>query len=264
MIKEYFDGESFINDNKEYLNINKYISLFFFLDAPLITEINSKNYVIKVKANGKTLLALKAEKYNTLLYGEKELLGEFLEYVKNKQYDINGIMCSIDIGRLLNKSEYIKSIGMDFMEAIDYTEESSNLVSIPNHKDVDEIYNMTISFLKDCGLDDNISKEKIAMAIDNYRIIRINETIVSMAMYSKNDEDSDRITYVFTKKEYRGCGYARKIVNCIKNEILSKGKIATLNVDQKNPISNHIYKSIGFKKVFSHGVYNRKTIDTNK
>ena len=61
-----------------------------------------------------------------------------------------------------------------------------------------------------------------------------------------------------TKPEYRGMGYARKLVNYAKNEIIAQGKIATLNVDKKNPISNHLYSSLGFKKVFSQGIYKQK------
>ena len=62
-------------------------------------------------------------------------------------------------------------------------------------------------------------------------------------------------TEVYTRDEYRNFGYARKIVNTIKNEILDMNEVATLNVDKKNPISNHLYASLGFKKLFSQGVY---------
>ena len=72
---------------------------------------------------------------------------------------------------------------------------------------------------------------------------------------SKGTDNSYRITHVYTRVEYRGMGYAKKVVNTIKNEILDMGYIATLNVDMSNPISNHIYKKIGFKKVFSQGIY---------
>ena len=42
-----------------------------------------------------------------------------------------------------------------------------------------------------------------------------------------------------------------------KREIIEKGFIATLNVDKNNPISYHIYESIGFKKVFTQGIYKK-------
>ncbi|MCR5564764.1 MAG: GNAT family N-acetyltransferase, partial [Gammaproteobacteria bacterium] len=75
------------------------------------------------------------------------------------------------------------------------------------------------------------------------------------AKLSQYPDASYKIAFVYTRDEYRGKGYARKVVNSVKNEILDKGFVATLNVDQKNPISNHLYESLGFKKVFSQGVY---------
>ena len=63
---------------------------------------------------------------------------------------------------------------------------------------------------------------------------------------------------LFRSPAYRGKGLARLVVNTAKNEILAQGKLATLNVDKKNPISNHLYRSLGFEPVFSQGEYRRK------
>ena len=62
---------------------------------------------------------------------------------------------------------------------------------------------------------------------------------------------------VATKPEYRGRGYARKVVNSAKNEILAAGKRVTLNVDRKNPVSYHLYLSLGFERMFSQGEFRR-------
>ena len=63
------------------------------------------------------------------------------------------------------------------------------------------------------------------------------------------------ILLIYTKKEYRGLKYARMVVNTLKNEIISMGYKATLNVDEKNPISYHLYTSLGFKRMFSQAIY---------
>ncbi len=76
-----------------------------------------------------------------------------------------------------------------------------------------------------------------------------------MAAYSYDTDNSCRITHVYTIKECRENGFARTVVNTLKNEILNIGKIATLNVDQANPISNHLYETLGFKKIYSQGIY---------
>ena len=50
---------------------------------------------------------------------------------------------------------------------------------------------------------------------------------------------------------------AGKVVNSAKNEILASGKRATLNVDRKNPVSYHLYLSLGFERMFSQGEFRR-------
>ena len=78
---------------------------------------------------------------------------------------------------------------------------------------------------------------------------------MAISRKSPESDQSTRISMVYTRPEYRNQGLGRKVVNYLKNEILNEGKIATLNVDQANPISNHLYKSLGFKKVFSRGIF---------
>lgn len=256
MIKNYQNGHDFINDNAEYLNKNKYLSVFFFLDAKLLNETSNTNYAVKVQNNEFKLLALKVEPYNMLLYGDKECLRELLEYLKLQGLALNGIMCPKEIGDCLVKNHnYIEDILMDFMETNEYTEPSSNEVEKATIEDVEEIHLCTLNFFKDCGLKDKPDIEAIKKKIDQYRLIKVDGKIASMASFSKGTEDSCRISYVYTKPEYRNHGYARKIVNSIKNEILDMHFTATLNVDQKNPISNHVYSSLGFKKVYSQGIY---------
>jgi predicted GNAT family acetyltransferase len=265
MIKVYLDGDSFILENKEFLDLNKYMSSLIYLDADAMIETNKTNYIIKSEINNKKLIGIKLEPFNLLLYGDRDCLDELLKFINENEYELKGVMCPTILGDslipiskdILNK-EYTLVIGMDFMEANEYTMESSSLVSSAALNDLEEIYNMTLRFIKDCGLNDVPNKDKMALNIKNYRIIKINDEIRAMAAYSKDTDSSYRITHVYTKDEYRGNGYAKLIVNNLKNEILSLGKIATLNVDQKNPISNHIYKSIGFKRVFSQGIYELK------
>ena len=256
MVKEYKNGNDFILENKEFLDKNKYMSSFFYLDAKFLNDIDINNYAIKVESNEYKLLAIRLEPYNLLLYGDKECLDELINYLASKNFKHNAILCPSDIGsRLVNNHSYINEIGMDFMETTKYTEESSDDVIIPNISDLDELYECVITFFVDCGLPDRPTKDKLASELNNFRIIKEDNKIVSIAAFTPNTEDSYRISHVYTKPSYRGKKYARKVVNNIKNEILELGKKATLNVDKKNPISNHLYESLGFKKIYSQGIY---------
>ena len=262
MIKVYKNGKSFIEENHTFLDLNKYASTFFYLDAKLLNEVSKTNYAIKVEKDKDTLLALKVEPYNLLLYGCRVCLKELLEYLSKEEYEVEGILCEKSIGDeliTLTNDKYYLSMGMDFMEARSFTLPSSKDVVVPTLEDVDEIYDSIACFIKDCGLTDPLpKKERVIKNLPNYRVIKIDGKIVSMASFSEDTKDSYRITNVYTKPEYRGKSYAKKIVNNIKNEILDMGKLATLNVDINNPISYHIYESLGFKRIFTQGIYLRK------
>lgn len=262
MIKNYPNGEAFIKDNKQYLDENKYMSSFFYLDAPLLKEPNKKNYALKVCDGNKKLLAIKVEPYYVLLYGNKDLLEELLIYLKDNELDINGFYVPMDIGeevlkiseRVLGK-EFYQLIGMDFMECKEKTEPSSNEVEFPTEKDAPELLVCYINFVKDCGLNDETTMGHILNRLPNLRVLRRDGKIASFCGKSPDSENSLRISAVYTRPEYRGQGLARKVVNYVKNEILDEGKVATLNVDKANPVSNHLYSSLGFKKVHSSGIY---------
>ncbi len=56
------------------------------------------------------------------------------------------------------------------------------------------------------------------------------------------------INYVYTPKQYRGKGYAAANMYYLSKEMLDKGnRFCTLFVDKKNPVSNRVYKKIGYE-----------------
>ena len=265
MIKTYNNGLDFLNENKSFLDLNQYMAVFFYLDSEFLKEVDKANYALKVENEGKRLLAMKVEPYNLMLYGDSACLNELLTYLNSNNYDIKGVLCPTEIGDELLKiskdivnKEFYLDIGMDFMEASSVTNPSTSEVETPKESDLDELFELVKNMISDCGLHDEVKKERLISRIPTFRVIRKDGLIVSMASFSKSTPNSCRITHVYTRPKYRGMGYARKVVNNIKNEILESKMIATLNVDQKNPVSNHIYEGLGFKKVFSQGVYGIK------
>lgn len=262
MVKSYLNGDDFVKDNSSFLDENKFLSSFFYLDAPLLKEPNADNYALKASDGNKQLLALKVEPYNFMFYGDSELLEELLQYIKQNNLNTNDVICAIDIGDklialappILSK-EYYLHIGMDFMKADTISEPSSDEVEHATLDDVDEIEECLKNFYADCGLSDRPIREKIINNIDTFRIIRKDHKIIALSKSAQDTEISRRVSTVYTRPEYRNMGYARKVTNTIKNEIIESGLIATLHVDQANPISNHLYTSLGFKRVFSKGIY---------
>ena len=258
MIYNYNTGEDFINENKEYLDTNPYLAVFFHIDAKVFKEENKNNYIIKVSDGNNQLLAIRVEPYNLILFGSALCVSELLNYLSQNQYVFDGIICENTVGNeLIKNHNYNLYIGMDFMKCTKKIPNVYHEVIKAKVDDLDEIVELCFEFFKECGLPDIPNKEKMKSYIDKFSIIKDNDKIVSMAAYAPDTDNSLRLTHVYTMPEYRGRGYARKIVSTITNEILDKGMIATLNVDIHNPISYHLYTSIGFHKIFTQGIYKK-------
>lgn len=60
-----------------------------------------------------------------------------------------------------------------------------------------------------------------------------------------------RVGFVYTPEKYRNKKYSKRLfLKYIKNEISSNNNSTIcLFADENNPISNHLYRSIGFEKV---------------
>lgn len=56
-----------------------------------------------------------------------------------------------------------------------------------------------------------------------------------------------RIGPVYTPPEHRGHGYARALVAAVAQQVLDDGHRACLYTDRDNPVSNHVYATIGFE-----------------
>lgn len=74
--------------------------------------------------------------------------------------------------------------------------------------------------------------------------------IVSIASIARQLNNGCSVTGVYTPPRERGKGYAAANVLALSKAMLNKGnRFVTLYVDKTNPISNHVYKKIGYEIV---------------
>ena len=263
MIVSYQTGAEFLQENQAYLQTDPYLSTFFTLDAPLLKQADKINYALRCEQGEQRLLALKVEPYNLLLLGDEACVPELLRFLFDGGYEIKNYLCSSELGYALMRElepygrRYEEALAMDFMEARSVTEPSAPEVETAHEGDLDEIFDCAQRFVADCGLLDKPEKEPFRKVLGSFRVIRTDGKIVSMARIAPATKDDLRLVLVYTRDEYRGRGYARRVVNSAKNEILASGKRVTLNVDRKNPVSYHLYLSLGFERVFSQGEFRR-------
>lgn len=264
MIRVYPDGAAFLLEHTQLLQTNPYLATFFFLDAQFLKTTDRKSYAICAGEGKEYLLAMKLDPYSLLLFGSDTRLPELLGFLVENAYTMDAIlgeqeMCAA-AARILKASHgivYQEALAMDFMEAKEITEPSSQEPEIPTENDIEELIECKQNFHRDCGLLDPVNAERMRSELDCYRVLRRSGRIASMAYVSKATDSAMKISQVYTRPEFRGQGLARIVVNALKNEILSSGYTAVLNVDKQNPVSNHLYESLGFRRVFSQSEFRR-------
>lgn len=83
-----------------------------------------------------------------------------------------------------------------------------------------------------------------------YYIVEDKGEIVSQAVYSRKLGLGKSIGGVYTPKEHRGKKYAFNLVYRLSEMAINNGaKYCVLYTDDQNPISNHIYEKIGYKRM---------------
>ena len=70
--------------------------------------------------------------------------------------------------------------------------------------------------------------------------------ICAIARIAFVKENTARINTVFTSPEKRGHGYAGALVSSLAEKLISEGLTPTVLADEENPVSNHLYLSLGF------------------
>lgn len=230
--KEFIFGR--IEDEQEnikliFANVKPYNLLVYNLDNDTLDAIKTlTDYLIK---NEISLRGINAN---------KKICDEFIEYYGDK-----------------TKCTFKEYIAMDIMEITEVNEEviiPKGNFRVATWEDKDLLIDWHIKFVKE-ALNEEISydefKDKLNTRIENNNIyIFEDEKHRPMAMIASTRQlvNGVSVSLVYSSKESRGKGYGLAVVYNLSKEYLGRGnKFCSLFVDKKNPISNGVYKKIGYK-----------------
>ncbi len=83
-----------------------------------------------------------------------------------------------------------------------------------------------------------------------YYVIETKGKIVSQAVFARDLKKGKCISGVYTPKEERGKGYAYNLIYRVSKKALDEGaEYCVLYTDDENPISNHLYEKIGYRRM---------------
>ncbi|BCN30671.1 GNAT family N-acetyltransferase [Anaeromicropila herbilytica] len=261
----------FLGEHKDYLLKRESVSqLILFNAMAKAKEENQDSYLFGKIVNGDDALIVFCNilPYKLLIYSEeKEVKEDAMEllarYILEHNIEINGVNSNsiyttafIEQYRKLTNVEFKQILAMDIMElrelsSVDLTKGHSRLA---NAKDRDLMAQWESEFAFEAlgeVIDPNRILEKVERQIEHqvfYLFENEENEIVSMAAPARKLIHGTCINYVYTPKKYRGRNYAMTNMYHLCNQLLKDGnQFVTLFVDKTNPISNRVYKKIGFQ-----------------
>ena len=256
MLKIYQNGEQFIAENEDIIRQFPLETVFFEANAKYMPHTDVNNFLLKLTDGEKFLLAVHNGDYPMVIFGNNELCTELAQKAVELQLSFNKIMGTLPTCEaFLCKYESLTAAthkiryAMELMRCDTLLTNETCGVEIPTEKDVDELANMMVTFHEEAMGETVTLEEKrneVASNLTSCAIMRCDGHIVSCAFKKRETDYLASISGVYTSPQYRGRGYACRIVTFLTKQIMLNGKLPYLFVDKTNPISNHVYSKIGY------------------
>ena len=186
------------------------------------------------------------------------------DYIINMDIDIKGINANIAICEAFTAEYRLRRPGLSFQEklAMDIMEmKKLNEIKVvkgktrnANMAEMERIAEWMMEFTADALEESVLYEDQIPKAIKLIETKRLyvfenpDGEIVSMAAAAKQLINGVCINYVYTPFRFRNKGYAAANMYYVSKGRLEKGnQFCSLFVDKKNPVSNRVYKKIGYE-----------------
>ena len=270
--KIYNTIQEFLNENEKLLLENEAVTQLILHNAFVNREKVVNREVIFGRIEDEKgyikLIFANVKPYNLLIYNLEnntlEAIKKLVDYLIEDEIALRGIngnkkICDEFIeyyGYKMNCT-FKEYLSMDIME-ITKVNERINLPKgnfrVATSKDKELLIDWYIKFAKE-ALNEERSyldfEDKLNQRIESNNIyIFEDDKNRAMAMISVTRQlvNGVSVSYVYSSKEARGKGFGLAVVYHLSKEYLDKGnRFCTLFVDKKNPISNAVYKKIGYR-----------------
>ena len=270
--KIYNTVQEFLNENEKLLLQNESITQLILNNAFVNREkvINREVMFgrIEDEKGAVKLIFANVKPYNLLIYNldndTLKAVNTLADYFIKGEIDLKGINANKKIcdefteyyGYKMNCT-FKEYLSMDIME-ITKVNEDINLPKgnfrLATLKDKELLVDWYIKFAKE-ALNEEVSyldfEDKLCKRIESKNIyIFVDEKNRAKAMISVTRQlvNGISVSYVYSSKEARGKGFGLAVVYYLSKEYSDKGnRFCTLFVDKKNPISNAVYKKIGYR-----------------
>ena len=267
---KYENVEDFLNENLELILEKEWLNCLMVGNCYEGIKIGTQGWILaKVAEENKTeLILLYRRPYKLLLYSptdnETDTLYKFAaEEIYKIENNLAGVNSESKIAQKFSKyycevsnKEYKLTKPMKIL-TLEKIEEGKLLDDITFREARIEDKQILCKFIKDFNseaLKEEMSDEEAYNKFEKYMekeyyVLEKDRKILSQAVIARDLKKGKCISGVYTPKEERKKGYAYNLVYRISQKFLEEGaKYCVLYTDAKNPISNHVYEKIGYRK----------------
>ncbi len=268
--KLYQKPQEFLEDNRAFLLENEALTQLNYGNAAANADADCHPGLLfgRYEEDGRMVLLFgNTAPWNVCLNAPAEeplamqAAQELARYLREEQIEITGVNAREDLAQA-----FMQAYGGEFSPwaAMDIMVQREVLAppAVPGRMrkatmdDLDFVLNGVCGFMKDIHGQDSQPdehRERYIPRVQNGQLY-LWETpegeIVSMAGTVRPLPHGETINAVYTPPEHRGKGYCQNTVAAVCREKFAEGKeYCTLFVEKKNPISNRVYKKIGFEIV---------------
>ncbi len=271
-VRIYETVQQFLEENEVRLLEKEALTQLILSNALVNRDKETKKEVlfgrVEDEAGVIKLIFANVSPYNLLIYNlDNDTLAaiQFLvDYLQKEEVSLRGINANNKISSEFIQCYSEKSgctfkeyLSMDIMEL----RELNNSVKLPQGsfrtaklKDMDLLIDWYSKFAKE-ALNEEISIEKAKVYLNSkvesqclYIFEDKAHKPMAMAAATRQLTNGVSVSLVYSSKEARGRGYGLAVVYNLSKEYLGRGnKFCSLFVDKKNPVSNGVYKKLGYK-----------------
>lgn len=265
-IKSYNSSQDYLNDNQIYLEQNELENNIILGNCYKLTEaknIHSKNHFITCFENDIIKATSMVSENRAIIYGDNssdKYISSLADYYLKNSVALSGVMgltgSAIIFSDIYHKGKtFIRNLLLHELIKINDVKIAKGSFEKAEKQDAEIISEMEYQFITESGIVRGRSKSDMLYTVKEliksnsvFKWI-VNGDIVSISIITRRTKNSGIIGLVYTPPEVRGKGYATGCVLKLSEYILKSGyKNCGLFTDVSNPVSNSIYKKIGYEK----------------
>lgn len=268
---KYENIEEFVNENIDLILEKEWLNCLMAGNCFEGLKQNAKDWLLaKVTENSKTeLIILYRKPWKLLLYSPTDNKSdELFKFTAEEIYKIDKNLLGVNAEKeIANKfaKYYCEISNFKFkthkpLRILLLTEIKDNELNeeVTFRKADISDKDILIKFIKDF-YKEAVAEEYTVAEIEEkfnayfrrgYYVLEVKGKIVAQAVFARDLKKGKCISGVYTTKEERGKGYAYNLIYRISKRALDEGaEYCVLYTDDENPISNHVYEKIGYKRM---------------